>query len=207
MNALQILDATQPLGRLTSSARRDRQPGGGWHRYPLIRVKATLFGACLLLSGCLGMPDKISPVTGFELQKYLGKWYEIARLDHSFERGLTRVSAEYSLRDDGGVAVINRGYSQKNAQWKQAEGKAYFVDAADEGYLKVSFFGPFYGSYVIFELDQEAYQYAFVSGPDLSYLWLLSRKPDLGAEIIDRFVSRAKLLGFDTGQLIFVEHE
>jgi apolipoprotein D and lipocalin family protein len=207
MNALQIFDAMRPLSRLPSSARRHRQPDIDTGMLPVITVKAALLVACLVLTGCLGMPDKVSPVTGFELQKYLGKWYEIARLDHSFERGLTRVSAEYSLRDDGGVAVINRGYSQQDAQWKQAEGKAYFVNGPDEGYLKVSFFGPFYGSYVIFELDREEYQYAFVSGPDLSYLWLLSRKPDLEAEIIDRFVSRAQQLGYDTGQLIFVEQE
>ena len=207
MNALQIFDAMRPLSRLPSSARRHRRPDIDTGMLPVITVKAALLVACLVLTGCLGMPDKVSPVTGFELQKYLGKWYEIARLDHSFERGLTRVSAEYSLRDDGGVAVINRGYSQQDAQWKQAEGKAYFVNGPDEGYLKVSFFGPFYGSYVIFELDQEEYQYAFVSGPDLSYLWLLSRKPDLEAEVIDRFVSRAKQLGYDTAQLIFVEQE
>lgn len=200
MNALQTFNGTRPLSGLPNL---DRRPG----MLPMISVKAALLVGCLVLTGCLGMPDKVSPVTGFELQKYLGKWYEIARLDHSFERGLTRVSAEYSLRDDGGVAVINRGYSQQDGQWKQAEGKAYFVNGPDEGYLKVSFFGPFYGSYVIFELDQEAYQYAFVSGPDLSYLWLLSRKPDLEAEVIDRFVARAQQLGYDTGQLIFVEQE
>jgi apolipoprotein D and lipocalin family protein len=88
------------------------------------------------------------------LERYLGKWYEIARLDHSFERGLEKVSATYSLRDDGGVRVENRGFSQKKNTWKAAEGKAYFVRDSNEGYLKVSFFGPFYGSYVIFELDQ-----------------------------------------------------
>jgi len=207
MNALQIFDGTRPLSRLPSPARRNRRPGVGTGMHPGIIVKAALLVASLVLSGCLGMPDKVSPVTEFELQRYLGKWYEIARLDHSFERGLTRVSAEYSLRDDGGVAVINRGYSQEDAQWKQAEGKAYFVNGADEGYLKVSFFGPFYGSYVIFELDQQDYQYAFVSGPDLSYLWLLARKPDLQAAVTDRFVSRAQQLGFDTRQLIFVEQE
>jgi len=207
MNALQIFDGTRSLRRLPSPARRHRRAGIDTGMLPVIIVKAALLVGCLVLAGCLGMPDKVSPVTGFELQKYLGKWYEIARLDHSFERGLTRVSAEYSLRDDGGVAVINRGYSLEDAQWKQAEGKAYFVNGPDEGYLKVSFFGPFYGSYVIFELDQKEYQYAFVSGPDLSYLWLLSRKPDLEADIIDRFVSRAQQLGYDTGQLIFVEQE
>jgi len=174
---------------------------------PAMTVKAALLVASLVLTGCMGMPDKVSPVTGFELQKYLGKWFEIARLDHSFERGLTRVSAEYSLRDDGGVVVLNRGYSQDDAKWKQIEGKAYFVNGPEEGYLKVSFFGPFYGSYVIFELDHEEYQYAFVSGPDLSYLWLLSRKPNLESEVIDRFVARAQQLGFDTGKLIFVEQE
>jgi apolipoprotein D and lipocalin family protein len=207
MNALQIFDGTQPLGRFLDPARRDNPPRVDTGFHPAIIVKAALLVASLVLTGCMGMPDKVSPITGLDLQKYLGKWYEIARLDHSFERGLTRVSAEYSLRDDGGVKVINRGYSQDDAQWKQAEGKAYFVNGPEEGYLKVSFFGPFYGSYVIFELDQEGYQYAFICGPNLSYLWLLSRKPDLEAEVIDRFVSRAKQLGFDTGQLIFVEQE
>jgi apolipoprotein D and lipocalin family protein len=151
------------------------------------------------------MPQDVTPVSSFELQRYLGKWYEIARLDHSFERGLQRVTAEYSLREDGGVAVVNRGYLKEKNEWKQAEGKAYFVGDADQGYLKVSFFGPFYGSYVIFDLDRENYQYAFISGPDLSYLWLLSRKPKLEPEIIERFTREAGRLGFDTEALIFVE--
>jgi apolipoprotein D and lipocalin family protein len=162
--------------------------------------------ASLLLSGCLGMPEKVTPVTNFDLQRYLGKWYEIARLDHSFERGLQQITAEYSLREDGGVKVLNRGYSEDKQEWKEAEGKAYFVGDPGEGYLKVSFFGPFYGSYVIFELDREDYQYAFISGPDLSYLWLLSRQPVLPPEIIDRFIEKASELGFDTEELIFVEH-
>jgi apolipoprotein D and lipocalin family protein len=207
MNALRIFDGAQPAARLPHAARRDRRPGADTGMKPKAIVKTALLVASLALTGCLGMPDKVSPITGFELQKYLGKWYEIARLDHSFERGLTRVSAEYSLRDDGGVAVVNRGYSKDDAQWQQAKGKAYFVDGPGQGYLKVSFFGPFYGSYVIFELDRESYQYAFVSGPNLSYLWLLSRKPDIEADVIDRFITRAQHLGFDTSQLIFVEQE
>ena len=131
----------------------------------------------LFLSGCLGVPKNVKPVIPFDLNKYLGKWYEIARRDHSFERGLTKVTAQYSMRDDGGVRVINRGFSTVKNKWKEAEGKAYFVRGQDEGYLKVSFFGPFYGSYVVFELDQEDYRYAFVSGAKTSYLWLLSRTP------------------------------
>jgi apolipoprotein D and lipocalin family protein len=151
------------------------------------------------------MPEKVTPVQNFDLERYLGKWYEIARLDHSFERGLKQVTAEYSLRKDGGVSVVNRGFLVDEEEWKEAEGKAYFVGDPEEGYLKVSFFGPFYGSYVIFGLDQEKYQYAFISGPDLSYLWLLSRKPVLESEIIARFTREANRLGFNTDELIFVE--
>jgi len=150
------------------------------------------------------MPDKLAPVDGFELNRYLGKWYEIARLDHSFERGLEKVSAEYSLREDGGVRVLNRGYDIKDGSWEQAEGKAYFVQDPSTGYLKVSFFGPFYGSYVVFELDKQDYQYAFVSGPDTSYLWFLSRSPVVSKQLMQRFIQRASELGFDTNKLILV---
>ncbi len=164
-----------------------------------------LLGLSFFLVGCVGKPANIEPVQQFELNKYLGKWYEVARLDHSFERGLNKVSAEYSMRDDGGVRVINRGYSIEEQKWQQAEGKAYFVEESDQGYLKVSFFGPFYGSYIVFELEKEGYQYAFVSGPNLSYLWLLSRTPTLPQEIIDQFIEQSKSLGFDIENIIFVE--
>ena len=168
-------------------------------------VLATI--VALVLTGCLGMPDTVTPVENFELNRYLGKWYEIARLDHSFERGLERITAEYSVRDDGGISVVNRGYSIEDDDWKVAEGKAYFVDDETKGYLKVSFFGPFYGSYVVFVIDQESYDYAFVSGPDTSYLWLLSRTPKLQQEIIEKFKRISKELGFDTSKLIFVNHD
>ena len=154
----------------------------------------------------MGLPEGVYPVDEFDINRYLGKWYEIARLDHSFERGLDRVTAEYSLRDDGGVRVINRGFSTEDNKWKEAEGKAYFVIGKDEGYLKVSFFGPFYGSYVVFELDKENYQYAFVTGSKTSYLWLLSRTPTVSDELVERFMKRAEDLGYETDNLIFVEH-
>jgi apolipoprotein D and lipocalin family protein len=160
----------------------------------------------LFLSGCVGIPTNVKPVDNFKLEKYLGKWYEIARLDHSFERGLTRVTAEYSLRDDGGVRVLNRGFSAKEDRWKEAEGKAYFVRGSDEGYLKVSFFGPFYGSYIVFGLDHENYQYSLVCGPDNSYLWILARAPEVDQEIKNRLLEKAGALGFDTSKLIFVNH-
>jgi apolipoprotein D and lipocalin family protein len=150
------------------------------------------------------MPKSVTPINNFQLNRYLGKWYEIARLDHSFERGLEQVTAEYALREDGGVAVTNRGFLTAENKWKEATGKAFFVEEPTTGYLKVSFFGPFYGSYVIFELDRENYQYAFVSGPDTSYLWLLSRTPTVDQKLLDRFVAQAKELGFATEELIYV---
>ena len=161
----------------------------------------------LFLSGCVGIPKNVTPISNFNLEKYLGKWYEIARLDHSFERGLTRVTADYSLRKDGGVRVLNRGYSEKEAKWKEVEGRAYFVKQPDQGYLKVSFFGPFYGSYVIFELDHEGYQFSLVSGPDKSYLWILARSPEIGDELKQVLIEKAATLGFDTNKLIFVKHQ
>ncbi|ESE40890.1 lipocalin family protein [Shewanella decolorationis S12] len=153
------------------------------------------------------MPRNVEPVKDFELERYLGKWYEIARLDHSFERGLTQVTAEYSLKPDGGVKVINRGYSAAKQQWKEAEGKAYFVNGDSEAYLKVSFFGPFYGAYVVFGLDQKDYQYAFISGPDTDYLWLLARTPTVSPEVIQQFVEMASARGFDTNSLIYVDQK
>lgn len=157
----------------------------------------------LFLAGCVEIPENVIPVDNFKLEKYLGQWYEIARLDHSFERGLSRVTANYSLRD-GGVRVLNRGYSEKEKKWKEAEGKAFFVKRPDQGYLKVSFFGPFYGSYVVFELDHENYQYALVCGPNKSYLWILARSPEIKQELKDMLIAKAATLGFDTSKLIFV---
>lgn len=169
--------------------------------------KLLFFFLVFALTACVGIPEGVVPVRNFDLNRYLGKWYEIARLDHSFERGLENVTAEYSLRQDGGITVLNRGYSPEKNQWKAATGKAYFVDRANEGHLKVSFFGPFYGSYVVFELDINKYEYAFVSGPNKSYLWLLARTPNLQQEIIEKFKTKSKDLGFDTSKLIFVDHK
>ena len=157
-----------------------------------------------LLTGCTGVPEGVVPVSNFELDKYLGKWYEIARLDHSFERGLEQVTAEYSLQSDGSVRVVNKGYSPKDGKWRQAEGKARFVGEPDIGHLKVSFFGPFYSSYVVFELDTANYQYAFVSGNSKSYLWLLSRTPTVSDELLAHFRTRAAELGFPVDELITV---
>jgi apolipoprotein D and lipocalin family protein len=155
-----------------------------------------------ILAGCLGYPESVKPVSGFQIQNYLGEWYEIARLDHKFERGLDNVTAVYSLRDDGGVKVQNRGYSEKKDEWKEAVARGYFVEQQDVGYLKVSFFGPFFGSYVIFELDDR--EYAFVCGSNTSYLWLLSREPKVSEQIKKKFITKIEKLGFDSKKLIWV---
>jgi apolipoprotein D and lipocalin family protein len=166
-------------------------------------TRALCLAALFLLSGCTALPENVTPVSDFELKRYLGKWYEIARLDHSFERDMVEVTAEYSMHPDGGVRVLNRGYEVTEEQWSQAEGRAHFVGDENTGHLKVSFFGPFFGSYVIFELDKQNYHYAFVSGPSKSYLWLLSRTPEVDDDVLQLFHRRAAELGFDTDALIY----
>ncbi len=161
----------------------------------------------LLLAGCVGIPDHIRPVNNFKVGKYLGKWYEIARLDNSFERGLTRITAEYSLNEDGSLKVLNRGYLPDENKWQESEGKAYFVGEPDQAYLKVSFLGPMYGSYIVFELDHANYQYALVAGPDKSYFWILARQPKMNEDIKKVLIAKAASLGFETDKLIFVSHE
>jgi apolipoprotein D and lipocalin family protein len=166
---------------------------------------ALLVAGLTISGGCTGIPKGVTPVKNFEARRYLGEWYEIARLEHSFEKGLCGITANYSLRDDGALRVVNRGYDPQKREWRKAEGKAYFMKSPEIGYLKVSFFGPFYGSYVIFALDEADYQYSFVSGADKSYLWLLARTPRVEDEVVDRFIKKADMLGFDTAKLIYVE--
>ena len=140
-----------------------------------LAFKAALFiTIVILLSACTSAPEGITPVKNFDLEKYQGKWYEIARLDHSFEQGMEQVTATYSINDDGTVKVLNKGFISKDQQWDEAEGLAKFVENTDTGHFKVSFFGPFYGAYIIFELDQPDYQYAGVSRQRLDIATLFS---------------------------------
>ncbi|PEH53986.1 outer membrane lipoprotein Blc [Yersinia kristensenii] len=167
--------------------------------------KLSVIIATLLSVACSVTPPKdVKIVDNFQLPRYLGTWYEIARLDHSFERGLDRVTANYSLRDDGGVKVINRGYNTKKQQWQESIGKAYFIGSPQQASLKVSFFGPFYGGYNVIDLDDE-YQHALIAGPNREYLWILSRTPTIDNQTRDRLVAIAKNYGFLVEQLIWVE--
>lgn len=165
---------------------------------------ALLTTLLLLLAGCTGLPKGIEPVTGFDQNRYLGTWYEIARLDHSFERGLNQVTAEYTLNDDGSIKVINRGYNEEKGEWKEAEGRAKFVGDSNVGHLKVSFFGPFYASYVVFGLDDD-YTTAYITGYNRNYLWLMSRTPEVSEEVLEAFKARAVAEGFELGELIVLE--
>jgi len=171
------------------------------------RVLGTLFLVATTVLGCTSVPKGLEPVSGFDGTRYMGKWYEIARLDHSFERNLSNVSAMYTAKENGEIAVLNRGYNEKTGEWKQIEGNARFVGDETVGSLKVSFFGPFYGGYHVIELDSVGYSYAMVSGPSLSYLWILSRTTALNEAIYSKLVSRAAESGFDTTELIRVKHD
>ncbi|AKP34037.1 outer membrane lipoprotein Blc [Yersinia aleksiciae] len=167
--------------------------------------KLSVLTATLLSVACNITPPKdVKIVDNFQLPRYLGTWYEIARLDHSFERGLDHVTANYTLRDDGGVKVINRGYNAKKQQWQESVGKAYFIGSPQQASLKVSFFGPFYGGYNVIDLDDE-YQHALIAGPNRDYLWILSRTPTIDSQTRDRLVAVAKNYGFPVEDLIWVK--
>ena len=168
-------------------------------------MRPFLFLALALLAGCGQIPDGVEAVGGFDAERYLGRWYEIARLDHRFERGLDSISATYTARADGGIDVLNRGYDRAAGEWREARGRARFVGPRDVAMLEVSFFGPFYGGYNVVALDPD-YQLALVAGPTRNYLWILARQPDPPREAVERMVERARELGFDTDALIRVSH-
>ena len=161
----------------------------------------------LLVAGCAQHPPGIEALGDFDAERYLGGWYEIARLDNRFEEGLDNVTANYTKRDDGGINVRNRGYDREEGSWQEVRGRAYFVDGPDKGALKVSFFRPFYGGYNVIALDRENYQWAMVCGPDRSYLWILSRTPKLDPAVLDSLRTQAENLGFPVEELNVIRHD
>jgi apolipoprotein D and lipocalin family protein len=161
---------------------------------------------CFCLSACTGVPEGVIAVNNFDQTRYLGQWYEVARIENRFEEGLQQVTATYTVRDDGGIDVVNQGYSTTEQSWQKAEGKAYFVDSPDTAHLKVSFFGPFYASYIVFKLDPE-YRYAFVTGNTKEYLWLLARTPTVSDQVKQEFLEDAQALGYELAQLVWVNQQ
>ena len=164
-----------------------------------------LFLGLFTCNACATIPDGAVAVKPFDSERYLGKWYEIARFNFRFERGLNNTTANYSLNPDGSIRVENRGFDYVKKTWKKAVGKAKFATTPDEARLKVSFFGPFYGGYNVIALDT-AYQFALIAGSDLSYLWILSREKTMPEDVKQKYLDLAKKIGFNTDALLWVEH-
>lgn len=159
-----------------------------------------------LLVGCVSIPPNAEAVRGFDVDKYLGTWYEIARLDFRFERNLDNTSAQYRLDSKGNVVVVNSGFNYVTKNWHKVEGVAKFRGDDDVAELKVSFFWPFYSGYNVVALDRN-YQYALVTGKNLDYLWILSRDRYLPESVKSAYLKIARNIGYDTSKLIWVEHE
>jgi apolipoprotein D and lipocalin family protein len=155
---------------------------------------------------CASIPKGATAVTPFDKEKYLGKWYEIARLDFRFERNLNNTTAQYSINENGSIRVDNQGYNTIKGEWNQAIGKAKFVGDENTAMLKVSFFGPFYGGYNVIALDNE-YKYALVAGESLKYLWILSRETTIPDDIKERYLKIAGEIGYNVPDLIWVKHD
>lgn len=170
-----------------------------------MRINATLLAIVFLVSSSSAHGKAVQCVENFDVERYLGTWYEIARLDHSFERGLDEVTATYSWNDNGTIKVTNRGYNTKKGKWNEAVGKAKFKGDEDIGALKVSFFGPFYAGYNIVALDED-YSHALVAGPSTKYLWVLSRTAEMDEKVYLQLLKKATEMGYDTSKLIEVKH-
>ncbi|MBV8326672.1 lipocalin family protein [Chryseobacterium sp.] len=154
---------------------------------------------------CSSMPEKAEPVSQFDINRYLGTWYEIARFDYRFEKDLDKAVAQYSLNADGSVKVVNSGYNFKKNKWVSATGTAKFRGDNDTAALKVSFFGPFYAGYNVVALED--YKYALVAGKNLDYLWILSREKTIPENIQRNFISKAQEIGYDTSKLVWVKQD
>lgn len=168
-------------------------------------MKKTIFATmiAILFAGC-GNAQKVdnTPIAALDLNKYLGDWYEIARFDHSFERGLDFCKANYALREDGKIAVTNTGI--KEGKQKTSNGKAKTTDTP--AMLRVSFFGPFYSDYRVMLLDAD-YQWALIGSGSAKYLWILSRTPELPKDTLDAILAEAQRRGYDTSKLIWVKQK
>jgi apolipoprotein D and lipocalin family protein len=171
-------------------------------------IKNLLLGVIgiVTVNSCSTIPKGAIAVKPFDKEKYLGKWYEIARMDFRFERNLNNTTANYSVNTDGSIKVDNRGFNYKTKQWKQAIGKAKFVGANDIAMLKVSFWGPFYSGYNVIALDSE-YKYALIAGKNLNYLWILSRETTIPEDVKQNYLKIAENLGYNTATLIWTEHD
>ena len=175
-------------------------------RYAWVGIGVLAAASMMLLTSCgKTIPEGASAVNPFDVKRYVGKWYEIARLDIKQEKGLNNTSAEYSLNDNGTIKVVNRGYNASEKKWEEATGKAKFADSENEARLKVSFFGPFYSGYNVIAIDPN-YKYALIAGESLKYLWFLSRETTMPENVKQEYLEKAKSIGYKTEELVWVEH-
>jgi len=172
-----------------------------------IAVPVTLgvLGLIIYNSCSAGIPKGAKAVNNFDAKKYLGRWYEIARFDYRFEKNMDNVTAEYSENPNGTIRVSNKGYDYIKKEWKESVGEAKFVKDKTDARLKVSFFKPIWAGYNVIDID-ENYQYALVAGSSLKYLWILSRTTTLPESMRQRFIEKAKRIGYNTDELIWVKH-
>ncbi len=171
-----------------------------------IPVSLGVLGIFIFNSCSAGIPEKATAIQNFDSEKYLGKWYEIARFDYRFEKNMNQVTATYSKNADGTIKVENKGYDYVKNEWKQSTGEAKFVNSENEARLKVSFFKPFWAGYNVVDLDDD-YKYALVAGKNLDYLWILSREKTIPENIKTQFLEKARAIGYETSQLIWVEQK
>lgn len=176
-------------------------------RSSILKAAALAVGTAVLATGCaVSVPEQLEPVSNFDVNKYAGTWYEIARIDHRFEKGLINTTAQYTLQPDGSVKVVNKGYNPEKKAWKEVEGKAKFLGDPNVAALKVSFFGPFYGGYNVVALDTD-YQTSLVIGQDMDYFWLLSRNKTMPREEVQQWLQKAQNIGVDLNKVILVKQE
>ena len=171
-----------------------------------ITQAATMIASLVFLSSCSSIPKGVTAYEPFTKGLYLGKWYEIARMDFKYEKDLNNTTAEYSVNQDGTIKVKNKGYNTKTKEWQQAIGKAKFVGSEDIAMLKVSFFGPFYSGYNVIAIDPD-YTYALVAGKSHKYLWILSRSTTIPDEVKENYLQIAQDFGYNTADLLWVEHD
>lgn len=195
--------------RFVPQATPEKETNKSWST----QKKVLVAGGAVLAAGALvallkspsQKPKKANAVCPFDIEKYMGKWFEIARMDYKYEQGLSHVTAEYSLKDNGMIKVVNKGFNELTGEWEEAKGKAKFANDPEVGQLRVSFFGPFYSGYNVVAIDPD-YHYALVAGENLDLLWILSRSLDVPEEIKDYFLEKADLIGYKIENLIWTKH-
>lgn len=165
-----------------------------------------LLGVLYLKNQQTKLPKGAKPIRKFDVLKYLGKWYEIARLDFRHEKNMKNVSANYSVADDGSIRVTNLGYNTRTKKWKTAEGEIRFVGSKDKARLKVSFQKPFWAGYNVVAIDDN-YKYALVVGNSTKYMWILSREKGIPDPIREEYLLQAIRLGYDPRDIHWTEHD